>query len=270
MDKNDFALFYNSQSDYEEFRNDPAKREYYSIIADWKVRKLIQLLPPGFIADNILEVGCAFGVLLNNIADRLHLESRTGVDISSKNIDVAKSLYPKCNFFLGTFEEFSKFNSDKNRRIHYDIIVLSDIVEHIPDDLEFLRIANKSCTYVLLNLPLEKSFITRNRKYGEDDHSGHLRSYDEKDAVQLVKRARFEIINSFTEIAFSDKEVYAVSIKNRRLRVRAKSLLRRIFWSVFYSIEDVLKLINKRLSERIFGTNYFALLKSNNNYEGQS
>ena len=47
------------------------KKQEESVTVDWKVRKLNQLIPDDFEADNILEVGCAFGVLLNNLADRL-------------------------------------------------------------------------------------------------------------------------------------------------------------------------------------------------------
>jgi len=266
MENFDFELFYDKQSDYAEFRNDHDKREDYSVIADWKVRKLLQLLPDNFIANNILEVGCAFGVLLNNIADRLHLKYRIGIDISGNNIEAAKNLYPECNFFHGTLEEFLKSFNDEIQNHHFDIIVLSDIVEHIPDDLEFLKAVKKTCSYVLLNLPLEKSFITRNRKYGEQDPSGHLRSYNEKNALQLVNKAGFEVVRSFTAISFSDKRIYNLVTKNRRSRLRSKPLLKRLFWSLFYFFEDKLKLINKRFSERLFGTNYFALLKSNTSF----
>src|SRR5450759_1086775 len=182
----DFALFYDKQPDYVAFRNDPVKREDYSITVDWKVRKLIQLIPEDFKVENILEIGCAFGVLLNNIADMLNLKTRIGIDISRNNIEAAKNLYPDCKFFQGTLEEFISVIPDDIKNHRYDLIVLSDIVEHIPDDLGFMELVKKTSSYVLINLPLEKSFNTRNRQYGEQDPSGHLRYYDEKDALRLV------------------------------------------------------------------------------------
>lgn len=262
MDNSFLASFYDNQSDYAEFRNDPDKREEYAIQVEWKVRKLIQLIPPVFRVSNILEVGCAFGVLLNNLADRLQINTRTGIDISANNIEVAKNLYPGCSFFRGTLEEYLVFSPDEIKNRRFDIIVLSDIVEHIPDDLEFLKTVKKAASYVLLNLPLEKSFKTRNRKYGENDPSGHLHCYDEDDARQLVRMAGFEVVTSFTAISFFDKQVYEIFIKNRTRRVSLKPLPLRLFWSFFYLGEDRMKLLNKRLSERIYGTNYFALLKS--------
>ena len=144
----------------------------------------------------------------------------------------------------------------------YDIILLSDIVEHIPDDLEFLKKVRDISSYVLLNLPLERSFKNRNRNYGEQDPSGHLRCYDKDMAVRLVNLAGFEIVTSFTSIASSDKQFYEMYKKNRALRVRKKPFHLRLFWSFFYYSEDKLKMMNSRITERIYGTNYFALLKS--------
>jgi SAM-dependent methyltransferase len=261
----DFELFYDKQPDYVAFRNDAGRREDYSITVDWKVRKLIQLIPEGFKVDNILEVGCAFGVLLNNIADRLHLKNRLGIDISGNNIKAAKSLYPECKFFHGTLEDFIKVIPGEIQNRRYDLVVLSDIVEHIPDDLEFMKMVQNISLYVLINLPLEKSFNTRNRLYSEQDPSGHLRCYDEEDARRLVINAGFEVISSFTAIGFFDKSFYEMYTKNRSIRVRLKPLPQRLFWSVFYFAEDRIKLINEGLTSKIIGTNFFALLKSNIN-----
>jgi SAM-dependent methyltransferase len=262
MDNTDFALFYDKQPEYDAFRNDTGKREEYIITVDWKARKLIDLIHDDFEFKNILEVGCAFGVLLNNLADRLHIETRIGIDISGKNIDVARNLYPGCYFFQGTLDEFIRVNPVEIKNHCFDLIVLSDIVEHIPDDLGFLEMVRKSSAYVILNLPLEKSFSTRNRQYGEQDPSGHLRCYDKDLAIKLVGKAGFEVVTSFTAAAFSDKQFYEIYRKKRTLRVLSKPLPLRLFWSVFYFLEDKMKLMNESFSEKIYGTNYFALLKS--------
>jgi SAM-dependent methyltransferase len=262
MDNIDFALFYDNQPDYDAFRNDPEKREDYNIAVDWKVRKLIQLIPEDFVVTNILEVGCAFGVLLNMLADRIHITKRTGIDISGKNIETAKRLYPDCNFILGTLDDYVNVSANRMQNREHDLVVLSDIVEHIPDDLDFMKRVSETTSYVLLNLPLEKCFINRNRQYGEKDPSGHLRSYNKDQAIRLIQMAGFEIVTSFTLSVSSDKQFYDMYKKNRTLRVRSKPLHLRLFWTLFYLAEDKMKLMNRRFSEKIYGTNYFALIKS--------
>jgi hypothetical protein len=122
----------------------------------------------------------------------------------------------------------------------------------------------ESSSYVLLNLPLERSFKSRNRQYGEHDPSGHLHCYDKKLAIRLIDLAGFEVIADFTSIASADKQFYEMHRRNRSLRVKSKPLHLMLFWSLFYFAEDMLKGINKGLTGKIYGSNYFALLKSIN------
>ncbi len=258
----DFASFYDKQPDYAAFRDDPSRRRDYNIIADWKARNLVKLVPENFNVENILEVGCAFGVLLNNIADRLDIKKRIGVDISGKSIAVAKELFPDCDFFQGTFDEFIDVKLKGPGNEKFDLVILSDIIEHVPDDLGFLKSVKNYASHVLLNLPLEKSFSTRNRQYGEQDPSGHLKCYDEKLAVDLVTNAGFEIEASFTSTAFFDRKFYEVYKRNREERVRKKPLPLKLFWTVFYFVQDRIKLTSRSLTDKIYGTNYYALLKS--------
>lgn len=253
----DFEKFYDKQPDYELFRNDPQSRKEYSVIADWKVRNLLKTLPAGFKAEDVLEVGCAFGYILNSLSDRLDINKRTGIDISGKNINAARSFYPDCRFFRGTLEEFIVTNPSKS-----DLTILSDIVEHIPDDLQFLVRVKSISSHILLNLPLEKSYVNRKRKYGEQDPSGHLRWYDEEDAVKLIRKSGLEIVKSFTSIAFFDKDYRDIYRKRRYTRLKKKNLLKKIFWSGYYFFQDRIKLSNKGLTRKFSGTNYFALLRN--------
>lgn len=260
----DFKKFYDEQSDYVAFRNNPAKREEYNIIVDWKVNQLVKLIPDSIIFDNILEIGCAMGILLNKIASRLSIRSTFGLDISAENIKVAKELYPDTIFFQGTIEDLAVIIPREISFSRFHLVVLSDIVEHIPDDLKFMKMVKEITSFVLINLPLEKCFKNRNRQYGENDPSGHLRSYDKEMALKLISMAGFDIIRSFTTNAFNDKVYFNQYRKKRKNRIKTKPLHLRIFWTLYYSAEDQIKLISNRLYEKIYGTNYFALLKSKN------
>ncbi len=263
MNNTDFAQFYDKQPEYVAFRNDLHKREYYNVASDWKVRELVSLVPYNKVFNNVLEVGCAFGVLLNNISDRLNIKARTGIDISSENISTAKSDWPECTFFNGTVEEFIRDVMPKMQNFRFDLVVLSDIVEHIPDDLGFMKTIREISSYVLLNLPLEKSISTRNRVYDENDPSGHLHCYDKELAMNLINSSGFNIQKSFTSIAFFDRQFKMAYKINRKERISRKPIYLRIFWTLFYFFQDKLKLASKILYEKMYGTNYFALLKSN-------
>ena len=125
-----------------------------------------------------------------------------------------------------------------------------------------MKLVREVSEYVVVNLPLERSFRNRNRNYGIEDPSGHLRCYDIKQAKKLFEDAGFLIINEQTSIATSDPEFSKIYRKNRKIRVMSKPLLRRIFWWCFYAVEDKFKLISKRISSRLYGINYFVFLRS--------
>lgn len=262
MEDFDFKSFYDQQSDYASFRNDPAKRHEYDVAVNWKVKNLCSLVPDSLRFSNVLEVGCALGILLNKVAESLNITERAGVDISGENINLARQLFPTCTFVQGTTENIKsdllKDNPDKK----FDLLVLSDIVEHIPEDHDFMVENSKISTHVLFNLPLEKCFMTRNRKYGVDDPSGHLRKYNRQDAVRLVETSGYEVVASFCTNSHFDKEHFRIYRFNRKERLRKKGFLKRTFWSIFYFKLDIIRSVAPGIYTRIFGSNYFALLKS--------
>jgi len=258
----DFRKFYEEQSEYSAFRNDPEKRDEYIKKVTWKAEQLVKTIPYNQKFENILEIGCAMGILLNIISNKLSVSNSAGLDISEENIRVAKELYPESTFFQGTLEEFAGEIPKNFPFERFDLVLLSDIIEHIPDDAGFLENVKKISSYVLINLPLEKCYKNRNRQYGENDHSGHLRWYDRKMAEDLIRKAGFEIVGSFTSNALCDKIYFDIYQKGRRKRVNSKPLHFRLFWTLFYFTEDKIKYLNEGSYDKICGTNYFALLKS--------
>lgn len=258
----DFSKFYDEQHDYAAFRSNPEKLNEYKIAIQWKVQNLIKDIPSEISRENILEVGCALGILLNSVADRLAIKNRFGVDISAENIDYAKKLYPDCGFACGTIEILKEKWSTYFPVNRFDIVILSDIIEHIPDDEQFLREVSHISKYVILNLPLEKCFNNRNRKYGETDPSGHLRNYNVKDAKTLIDRGGFEIVSYFTDNAHFDKTFFNTYSNNRRLRVKSKKIHLRLFWQLYYFAEGVVRIVFPSLYKWKYGSNLFAVLKS--------
>ena len=109
------------------------------------------------------------------------------MDISAANVAVARERYPEIEFRCGDFR-----NEPAEM---FDVVVLSDVLEHVPDDDAFLRAAAARGKVVLLNLPLEDNWLNRKRRYGPDDVSGHLRKYSLADGLALVERAGLELVS---------------------------------------------------------------------------
>ncbi len=83
--------------------------------------------------DSVIDIGCGMGAVANTIANKACCEV-LGVDNNDYNIELAKRLWkhPKLAFVLGRAPECLP---DK----HYSVVVLSNILEHIPGRAGFLR-----------------------------------------------------------------------------------------------------------------------------------
>jgi hypothetical protein len=87
----------------------------------------------------------------------------------------------------------------------FDVIILSDIVEHIENDEDFLESCAEITNYILIKLPLEGDLHTKFlRKIGKLSDlgiahpAGHLHEYNLKKGINLIRK-HFEIIDYFNE-----------------------------------------------------------------------
>ena len=110
-----------------------------------------------------------------------------GIDISPANLRAAQARFPEVEFTEVDFRSpgFAR---------RFDCVVLSDVLEHVPDDAAFLRDAAVLAPQVLVNLPLEDNWLNRRRAYGPNDVSGHLRRYALADGLALIDRAGLDVV----------------------------------------------------------------------------
>ena len=172
--------FYDQHRGYVAKRDDksPEYRQWLNEVLEWKIPNLAAQMPDDVRVDTICEVGCATGELLCLFPLSVRLEQRVGFDVSSENVRIAQQRFPQAQF---ASKDILNYSGDA-----FDLLILSDVLEHVPDDVAFLTKCSQIARYVLLNLPLEKSYVNRNRECGLDDRSGHLRAYSLEDGLQLV------------------------------------------------------------------------------------
>jgi SAM-dependent methyltransferase len=150
----------------------------------FKLPQLMQVLTPGRDLGSVLEIGCATGELIAAVPVRRG-GRKLGMDISAANVAAAQARFPAVEFRCGDFRECGHET--------FDAVIMSDVLEHVPDDEAFLRDAAALGDTVLVNLPLEDNWLNRNRAYGPDDVSGHLRRYSLADGLALFERAGLEV-----------------------------------------------------------------------------
>jgi SAM-dependent methyltransferase len=148
----------------------------------FKLPGLMGVLPAGKSIHRVLEIGCATGELIA----AMPAAQRVGLDISAANIAAARTRFPDVEFHCGDFRGASLAG--------FDAVVLSDVLEHVPDDAEFLRDAAQLGDFVLVNLPLEDNWLNDRRAYGPKDLSGHLRRYSLAEGLALFDRAGLDVL----------------------------------------------------------------------------
>ncbi len=108
--------------------------------------------------DVILDIGCGNGALTFDIAQKA--EKVIGIDLNKKNIEFAKKDFSKENI------EYIRGNALTNLpNIKFDAIILSNVLEHIQNRTEFLRVLKDRTNKFLIRVPMiNRDWITLYKK----------------------------------------------------------------------------------------------------------
>jgi 2-polyprenyl-3-methyl-5-hydroxy-6-metoxy-1,4-benzoquinol methylase len=83
----------------------------------------------------VLDLGCGNGALSYDIAKKVAKVEVLGIDLNSKNIAVAHEKYSHQNINYVVGDVLADGNFPIN---HFDVVILSNVLEHLPDRLIFL------------------------------------------------------------------------------------------------------------------------------------
>jgi len=131
--------------DKEHTHNHIAKLLYHKYKSD-----LLKLIPNDNI-DNILEIGCGKGEILNFI-DSKHHSNLCGVDIEDNVVNEASALYPNIMF---NKEDGKNLSFQDNS---FDLVLVLEVLEHVEEVykiiIEAKRICNRYCIFSVPREPL--------------------------------------------------------------------------------------------------------------------
>jgi hypothetical protein len=132
----------------------------------------------------------------------------------------AKIEFPWIEFFCENFCESEQ---------RFDLILLMDVLEHIPDSEAFLRAVAARTDYLAIHFPLDDNILGRllRRPAYRRKSVGHLHYFHAKSARRFVRRAGLEIVN----------DLYTPAHEQRRARGGTPAALQD---EVFYAASDVL------------------------------
>lgn len=168
---------------------------------------------------SILDVGCGAGVLTKMIADFTKPDKVLGVDISQVMVDTANKLNTDKNIDYKAVDIY-KFNASNK----YDLVTCADIIEHVEDDVEFLKILSKFSNKIIIRVPMEDSiFNLLFKKLGISDELkktelqyGHIHHYSVVSFLDLIKKANLEV-SSYTLFKINKPRTWWVNEITRQI-----------------------------------------------------
>lgn len=100
--------------------------------------------------EEVIDIGCGIGVLAYDIAENVECNI-VAIDLNASKIMKAKGLYAHPNITYIHGDALKDLPSGS-----FDVVVLSNVLEHLPDRSDFLNKAVKvtGCRKVLLRVPL--------------------------------------------------------------------------------------------------------------------
>jgi SAM-dependent methyltransferase len=140
----------------------------------------------------ILDVGCAYGFMLERVQDSF---DKFGVDVSDYAITIAKKRLPNVKFAIANVEEGLPFQEET-----FDIIMCNDVLEH----LENPRIALGNIKKVLkkdgilyINTPNLNSFRKKVLRYA-DEKEHHISLFSHNELLDLLEQVGFKVEKHWT------------------------------------------------------------------------
>lgn len=142
--------------------------------------------------DRILDVGCGNGAVAYDLSRKA--ESVLGIDINEENINYAKKHYQSdnSNFIIG---DATKYQFKRS----FDIIVLSNVLEHIKNRTIFLQKIKKLAPKILIRVPMiDRDWLVLYKKEKGVEYKldkTHFIEYTEKTFREEIEKANLKIIN---------------------------------------------------------------------------
>lgn len=173
----------------------------------WKIEKLLPLIDKFMKSNtkntiNLLDVGGGAGVILNALSSYITQNYQVKVnkyilDLSPKMLQAQASRNPD---IIKALPEDIRKTSLPNK--HFDLTLLVDVLEHVPNPEEALKELQRISNYVIFKVPLEDyfvfniaNFLTKGAtKQQQINNYGHINVYSTRKIKKTIKKNNGTII----------------------------------------------------------------------------
>lgn len=195
----------------------------------------------------LLDCGCGSGNFLLKLSVYGY-KNISGSDFSKQAVNLAKEKQPNIDIFNADLTKLKDF--DKKR---YDIIVCSDVLEHINDDVTAINniysLLNKN-GLLLISVPCNNKYWSLH-----DDFSGHIRRYSNNDLDNKLKINGFDILESFGwgSLFYSLYHSLLVTQKPSKIMGNEKKAIKVFLSKILYYLFSLERLYrSKKRARRLF------------------
>jgi len=159
----------------------------------WKAKQIKAILDKNAVrCETIAEIGCGSGSILDALSQFPDLKGVRfeGYDISPQAIEIAARLR---NDRIGFFERDLLLEPDDK---HFDILLIVDVFEHVPDYLGFVEKCKKRAEYKIYHIPLDVhvSSVLRNAFIASRYTIGHIHYFTAESAISTLRDTGHEIL----------------------------------------------------------------------------
>jgi len=171
---------------------------WHSEDSPWKAEQILRIISKnGLHPKHIAEIGCGSGQILAELSKQPYLKDSEfqGYDISPQAIELCQGIGRKnCKFFC---QDLLAGTEDGTRK--FDILLVIDVFEHVPDYMGFVERCRSKATYKIYHIPLDihVSSVLRNAFIRNRYSIGHLHYFTADSAIATLKDTGHEIVDSF-------------------------------------------------------------------------
>jgi SAM-dependent methyltransferase len=128
---------------------------WHSADSPWKANQILRIIRHNDIHPNSIgEIGCGAGRILDELSQKSYLAGVRceGYDISPHAIELCKRIdNENCTFYC------SDLLAEENSQRYFDILLVIDVYEHIPDYIGFVEKCRHKADYKIYHIPLDIS-----------------------------------------------------------------------------------------------------------------